>query len=130
MYTGPRRCHNCGQVSHLVKDCPRLFREKAAGVSTPREKMQKQDGAKCYNCGRRGHISSRCPSNTLFWEAKQRPVVAPQKRDILRSGLVEGKTVTDIVLDTGCSKTRVRQDLVPAGKFVALETSNSFCHTI
>ena len=35
---------------------------------------------------------------------------------ITRGGVVEGRFVTDILLDTGCSRTLVKKDLVPPGK--------------
>ena len=39
-------------------------------------------------------------------------------RAVLRSGLVEGNEVEDIVLDTGCSRTMIRRDLVPTTKIL------------
>ena len=36
----------------------------------------------------------------------------------LRAGLIEGKPVSDITLDTGLNRTLVRKDLVPARKLV------------
>ena len=37
---------------------------------------------------------------------------------MLRSGFVEGNKVEDIVLDTGCSRTMIRRDLVPTTKIL------------
>ena len=37
---------------------------------------------------------------------------------IKHSGVVEGKAVEDIMLDTGCSRTMVRGDLVPGEKLL------------
>ncbi|KAL5491773.1 hypothetical protein EMCRGX_G017130 [Ephydatia muelleri] len=39
-------------------------------------------------------------------------------RTVLRSGFVEGNKVEDIVLDTGCSRTMIRRDLVPTTKIL------------
>ena len=38
--------------------------------------------------------------------------------DIKRKGLVEGTPVEKILLDTGCSKTLVRQELIPREKIL------------
>ena len=35
-----------------------------------------------------------------------------QQPGIVKSGMVEGKSVSDILLDTGCSRTLVHQKLV------------------
>ena len=35
---------------------------------------------------------------------------------VMKQGKVEGKFVADILLDTGCSRTVVHQDLVPRAK--------------
>ena len=32
--------------------------------------------------------------------------------------MVEGKSVSDILLDTGCSRTMIRKDLVPASRYL------------
>ena len=40
---------------------------------------------------------------------------------IHRVGIVEGTRVPDVVLDTGCSQTIVRRDIVPEEKTVAGE---------
>ena len=37
---------------------------------------------------------------------------------VCQSGQVEGNDVEQIVLDTSCSRTMVRQDLVPEGKII------------
>ena len=44
-----------------------------------------------------------------------------------RHGVVEGKYVQDILLDTGCSKTLVHQKLVPEGKVLPGETTTIHC---
>ena len=44
-----------------------------------------------------------------------------QGSEILRSRKVEGTQVKDILLDTGCSRTLVRKDLVPEDSLLAGE---------
>ena len=71
-----------------------------------------------------GHIAAKCPSKpALFTEVftevdeimyMNGDVEASQTVDprITRSGTIEGKTVEDIVLETGCAQTMVRRDLI------------------
>ena len=61
-------------------------------------------GVHCYNCGKRGHISRNCPSNVLC--------CVGWKESLRRAGLVNSHKVSDIMLDTGCSRTMVHGDLV------------------
>ena len=49
------------------------------------------------------------------------------KPGVYKSGKVEGRKVTDILLDTGCSRTAVRQDLVPEQKKVEGEAVAICC---
>ncbi|KAL5489211.1 hypothetical protein EMCRGX_G018278 [Ephydatia muelleri] len=56
----------------------------------------------CYKCGKQGHVASRV-------------------------GLVEGREVKDIVLDTGRSKTIVHHSLVPEKKLVTGEAVTIRC---
>ena len=44
-----------------------------------------------------------------------------RNRGFHKLGVVEGREVGDILLDTGCSRTLVREDLVSAKKFLAGE---------
>ena len=69
------------------------------------------DGIQCYNCGKKDHISRNCPSNALCcmeWE----------EVGLKRSGIIEGTKVRDIMLDTGCTRTMVRGDLVSRDKIL------------
>lgn len=95
-----RVCHTCGEVGHISPNCPK---------KNPRESVVKGDKSvslKCYNCGKRGHMSMQCPSKALFCGEKLSGAIT-------RKGKVEGIEVTDILLDTGCSRTMVRRSLVP-----------------
>ena len=69
--------------------------------------------------GGRGHTLRQCPSEASFCGIKgtrksdkyhgRRPEV---RQTFCCKGFVEGQFVNDIVLDTGCSRTLVRSDLV------------------
>ena len=112
----PRRCYNCGETTHLASDC-----RKATKLADGAPKNQRADKKelKCYNCGKLGHVAMRCPAKALYCGEKQRQLkdeYGPREGAITRSGLVEGSTVDDIVIDTGCSRTLVRSDLIPQAR--------------
>ena len=41
------RCHNCGGVGHMRRECP--------------TRRRVQDGRRCFNCGTPGHMQRDCP---------------------------------------------------------------------
>ena len=121
-----RRCHACGREGHLARNCS-IRRD---GESQPKEnrlkepvipKKEKGDRVvKCYNCGKTGHIATNCPSNALFCSNSAEDWST-------QSGVIEGTAVPDIVLDTGCSRTMVRQDLVAEEKLLEGEAVTIRC---
>ena len=75
--------------------------------------------ARCYNCSKTGHLSWNCPEKVLYSHSRGNGITRRQTdRTVLRSGFVEGNKVEDIVLDTGCSRTMIRRDLVPTTKIL------------
>ena len=111
-HTGPRRCHTCGGIGHFARDCKKGKDE---------EEVVKKDGTrrpevKCYNCQQKGHISTRCPNNAAL--LCQPTVQNRLGKGVACCGSVEGKAVTDILLDTGCSKTLVRKNLILDNKLL------------
>ena len=46
---------------------------------------------------------------------------------VIKAGVVEGSMVKDILLDTGCSRTLVRKDLVPQDKLLQGEATAIGC---
>ena len=76
----------------------------------------------CYKCGKQGHVASRCPEKAMYCINGRHRNSKHQ-----RVGLVEGREVKDIVLDTGCSKTIVHHSLVPEKKLVTGEAVTIPC---
>ena len=111
-----RRCYGCKQVGHVEQDCP-MRRDASWGGGPPGGPVQQGKRAsqlKCYNCGGIGHRARQCPGNALFccgqgWQWIQ---------GLTLHGVVEGQVADDILLDTGCSKTLVRRELVPTQKIL------------
>ena len=85
-----------------------------------------------------GHIAARCPSNAAMFcrggSSKRKPAASggagcvgkdkyPGHPGVCRAGTVESVPVTDIMLDTGASRSLVRRDLVPSEKMNCGEVS-------
>ena len=124
-----KHCLRCGKSGHEAKDC--RVRIKPPGQEEynvkPNSWKPKRDlkDVECFNCHNKGHYSSNCPNNAMFCTERRvdhqgssfpvkRQAVARQ--GIMKEGVVEGKHVKNILLDTGCSRTIIHQDLVPENK--------------
>ena len=100
------RCDYCGLLGHMEKEC----RKKASTSKGGAEKAR----LRCFNCKKQGHVSRECPEKVLM---------CFEEADITQSGpwvagLVEGRKVSRILLDTGCTRTMVRQQWVPTEKII------------
>jgi len=71
------------------------------------KKKKEEKPLLCYNYDGQGHT---CPSDAMFCRSEGWKQQANQPFQC--QGLVEGQVVEDIVLDTGCSTTLLRGDLV------------------
>ena len=91
-----------------------------AGGQGPRRDYRQ---VRCYNCSQWGHTANRCPNRALYCGTGRLKRSRPQEPDamepgITRGGVVEGRFVTDILLDTECSRTLVKKHLVPPEKIL------------
>ena len=116
-----RGCYSCGQLGNLTKDCSsgdkKVSSLKGEDVVNVEKRLKKDEKPLiCYNCGGRGHTSRQCPSEAFFCRTRRsvgyRGSRKPVRQLFWCKRLVEGQFVNDIVLDTGCSRTLVRSDLV------------------
>ena len=113
----PKRCHTCGRPGHLARDC----RQGSATARTEAGNKEmtsrgEKEGPRCYNCQQRGHFANQCPSRAAMFIQGTAP---EHERGPSISGLVEGKPVSRILLDTGAATTMVHRDLVPTDKLTS-----------
>ena len=130
-----RRCHNCGMTGHMARDCRRGTKPNGTNQEQARGQVPNRE-VRCFNCGRNGHIAMWCPNNALFCQGVQKrgPTKVQRQRQgkpaqgITKSGTVEGHPVGDILLDTGCSTTLVRRELVPEERLLDGEVTVRCAH--
>ena len=130
----PLQCSKCHRRGHLAEDCRSAIKpeeqerrntEDAGRVGKLRVELK---DVVCYNCQQKGHYSSKCPANAMLvveqqadqrgnWDVRSQEVA--QKLNVhTTAGVIEGVEVQDILLDTGCAKTIVREDYVPKEKYL------------
>ena len=67
-------------------------------------------------CHKKGHCAFQCPKDAHFCKESRETKEDAHSVNVKRKGLVKGTPVEKILLDTGCSKTLVRKELIPKEK--------------
>ena len=123
------RCDTCGLPGHFARDCRKGKNLSGASGTGPRESPARptREVVQCYNCGQRGHVACRSPDSTFFlWKS-----AGPAGLSNYRSGdnyLWRNMSCwEDVLLDTSCSRTFVRSNLVPQEKIIDREVVTICC---
>ena len=130
--TSKKWCSYCKTAGHVKGECSKLAqkRERDPGPNT-REAPEptRKPPIRCFNCKREGHIAAKCPGEPALLCEKSTTVGARLNTvDVWqRTGTVEGQFVPEIVLDTACKRTMVRQELVPPWKIIEGDVATIRC---
>ena len=108
----PGKCPKCGQPGHWARHCPnsQMKREEP----TPRKETRPNylDGVKCYSCNQKGHLAANCHSKSLYCDRVATEALPRGQERVHCRGTINGIVCSDILVDTGATKTLVRGDLV------------------
>ncbi|XP_064398193.1 uncharacterized protein LOC135344837 [Halichondria panicea] len=125
----PIVCAKCNKRGHKARNC-RVGVDDKTSSPPPRTEIPKRDlkDITCFTCNQKGHYASNCPSKTNLMCVERRSNFQGEseltqhtmepKPGIFQAGTIEGHAVTDVCLDTGCTRTMVREDLVPVEKLI------------
>ena len=116
----------CRNTGHVREECRKLLpkKEKESQPSGDSKGYPAREKApiKCFNCRKEGHIAADCPSIIVRHTLPQILVSRPE------DGVVRWKaSMSEIVLDTGCKSTMVRQELVPQEKILDGDVATIRC---
>ena len=130
--TPKKWCGYCKTAGHVKGECSKLAqkRERDAGPNhREAPKPTRKPPIRCFNCKKEGHIAAKCPGEPALLCEKSTTVGARSNTvDVWqRTGTVEGQFVPEIVLDTACKRTMVRQELVPPWKIIEGDVATIRC---
>ena len=131
----PGKCPRCGKEGHWAKDCPKA---RVGGPPHPREHAAKPERksapSRCFHCQQRGHFVANCPNNAaLYCEGEDRSSVDVSalhqgEKGVFRRGVIDGVYIKDILLDTGASRSMIREDILPPDHRVDGEVTSRCAH--
>ena len=140
-----KKCYNCKQRGHIARYCPSaLYCGGVVGIGSAGVVDSVGDGmvtGEMSGCavvrdvtgdGMAAVVSEGCvgikgPVGVGSVGVPVEPGCIVDGVSVHRPGVVEGTRVPDVVLDTGCSRTMVRDDLVPEERRVAGEAITLRC---
>ena len=93
----------------------------------PKRPKRDLKNLECFNCHEKGHYAFQCLKDAHFCKDSRETREDAHGVDVKRKGLVEGTPIERILLDTGCSKTLVRQELIPKEKILEGEAVTIRC---
>ena len=109
-------CRECGRLGHATRDCwsggpciPNTEGNRSTSTNKQNDRARKDlSRVECFNCHKKGHYAANCPGNNDMF---CRGVSTPQGNcetdpGLTKLGIVEGKFVKDILLDTGCLRPK------------------------
>ena len=141
------RCTYCGKLGHSATDCMSARRARSGNsnegrpaISTPTQHVSlpgrcraDRDSSRitCFRCGEQSHVQRACKKAGANFcgtpHSFTRPCQALRATRFFRKGLVDGKVVEDICIDTGCSQTLVHSSLVSQDAVLPDETVKIQC---
>ena len=121
--------NSSGDTSQKGKPCTLTPEEVQPGKGSSKDRRNQgqrwgneDSHLTCYNCNKRGRVASKCPNKALYCGLR-----SAHDSTLKKSGMMEGKYVKDILLDTGCSMTLVHHKLVPEHKVLPGEVATIHC---
>ena len=109
-------------MGHIAKDCPKSWNPRGSQGRDSKDKRP----LTCFNCHQRWYKATECPGNALCCRSSRER--SQKKEEGSRKGKVNHKSVDDIILDTGCSRTMVKRELISEDDLTGEATTIKCAH--